>query len=75
MATQETLEDIDRVVHEPDREFVESTNVREFMREYDIDDYEELIERTTTEVEGEPASGVDWFWDTLPDYLGIEWYE
>ena len=73
MATQDTLEDIDRVVHEPDPEFVESTNVWAFMQEYDIADYEELIERTTGEVEGEPASGVDWFWDILPEYLGIEW--
>jgi acetyl-CoA synthetase len=75
MASQETLEDIDRVVHEPSQAFVESTNVWEFMQEYDIDDYEELIDRTTTEVDGEPASGVDWFWDTLPEYLGIEFYE
>jgi len=75
MASQETLEDIDRVVHEPSREFVESTNVYEFMQEYDIDDYEALVERTSTEVEGEPRSGVEWFWDTLPEYLGIDFYE
>ncbi|PSP78204.1 acetyl-CoA synthetase [Halobacteriales archaeon QS_1_68_20] len=75
MVTQETLADIDRVVHEPSREFVESTNVWQFMQEYGIDDYEALIERTTTDVDGVPASGVDWFWDELPDYLGIEWYE
>ena len=75
MATQETLEDIDRVVHEPDQEFVESTNVWAFMQEHDIADYEELIERTTGDVEGEPESGVDWFWEILPEYLGIEWDE
>jgi acetyl-CoA synthetase len=75
MASQDTLEDIDRVVHEPSQAFVESTNVWEFMQTYDIDDYEDLIERTTTEVEGEPRSGVDWFWDTLPDYLDLEFYE
>ncbi len=62
-----TEPDIDEIVHEPSREFVESTNVWQFMQEYDIADYEELIERTCGEV--------DWFWDTLPDYLGIEWYE
>jgi acetyl-CoA synthetase len=70
-----SLEDVDEVVHEPDEAFVESTNVAAFMREYGIDDYEELIERTTTTVEGEPESGVDWFWDELVDYLGIEFYE
>jgi acetyl-CoA synthetase len=71
----QSLEDLDRVVHEPSQEFVESTNIWAFMQEYDIDDYEELIERTTTEIEGEPRSGVDWFWDELPDSLGVEWYE
>lgn len=71
----ETLEDVDEIVHEPSEEFVESTNVAQFMREYGIDDYDELIERTTTEVPGEEASGVEWFWDELVDYLGIEFYE
>jgi acetyl-CoA synthetase len=69
------LDDVDQVVHEPSREFVESTNVYEFMREYGIEDYEELIERTTAEVDGEPESGIDWFWDEIVDYLGIEFYE
>ena len=71
----DTLEDIDEVVHEPDRAFVESTNVWQFMQRYGIDDYEALIERTTTELDGEPESGVEWFWDVLPDELGIEFDE
>ncbi len=75
MGGNTSLEDVDEVVHEPSEEFVESTNVAAFMREYGIDDYEELIERTTTELEDEPESGVDWFWDELVDYLGIEFYE
>jgi acetyl-CoA synthetase len=74
MAT-ESLEEIDEVVHEPSRAFVESTNVYEFMQTYGIEDYEELIERTTSEVEGVEESGVDWFWDEVVDYLGIEFYE
>ncbi|WP_290809872.1 AMP-binding protein [Halovivax sp.] len=65
----------DEVVHEPAPEFAEATNVRRFMREYGIDDYEALIERTTTELEGVDASGVDWFWDEVVDYLGIEFDE
>ncbi|SEW02094.1 AMP-binding protein [Natrinema salifodinae] len=73
--TSPSLEDVDEIVHEPDREFVESTNVYDFMETYGIDDYDDLIERTTTEVEGEPESGLDWFWDELVDYLGIEFYE
>ncbi|MFB6157208.1 MAG: AMP-binding protein, partial [Haloferacaceae archaeon] len=57
----------DEVVHEPSREFVESTNVHRFMREYDIDDHDEFIERT--------CGDIDWFWDELVDHLGIEFYE
>ncbi|PSQ52769.1 acetyl-CoA synthetase, partial [Halobacteriales archaeon SW_8_65_20] len=68
-----TVADLDTVVHEPSDAFVESTNVYEFMQTYGIDDYDELIERTTTDVPGEPDSGVEWFWGELPDYLGIDW--
>ncbi|WP_435345293.1 AMP-binding protein [Haloarchaeobius sp. HRN-SO-5] len=71
----ESLEDVSEVAFEPSREFVESTNVWEFMQAYDIEDYDALIERTTTDVEGVPESGVDWFWDELVDYLGIDFYE
>ena len=73
MASADT--NTDEVVHEPDDGFAESTNVRQFMREYGIDDHDELIERTTTDVPGEPNSGVDWFWDEIVDYLGIEFDE
>jgi acetyl-CoA synthetase len=63
------------VVHEPDRAVVESTNVWEFMQAYDIADYDELIERTTSEVPGVEASGVDWFWDEMVDYLDVAFYD
>ncbi len=63
----DTLDEVDEVVHRPSEEFVESTNVWQFMQAYDIDDYDELVERTT--------SDLDWFWGELPDYLGLEFYE
>jgi len=63
----ESLEEFDEVVHEPDPSFVESTNVRTFMEAHGIDDHDELIERTTTDVE--------WFWDEVVDHLDIEFYE
>ncbi|MWV39928.1 AMP-binding protein [Natrialba sp. INN-245] len=75
MSRDGTLEDVDEVVHDPDEAFAESTNVAAFMREYGIDDYGELIERTTSDIDGEPESGVDWFWDEVVDYLGIEFDE
>jgi acetyl-CoA synthetase len=71
----DTLEDVDEIVHEPSEEFVESTNVYQFMQEHGIEDYDELIERTCKDVEGVADSGVEWFWDELVDYLGIDFYE
>ncbi|MBX0285953.1 AMP-binding protein [Halomicroarcula sp. F28] len=71
----ESLEELDRVVHEPTRAFVESTNVWQFMQTYGIEDYEELIRRTTTDIDGVPHSGVDWFWDELVDYLHVDFFE
>ncbi|WP_415382815.1 AMP-binding protein [Halosimplex sp. TS25] len=71
----DSLADIDEVVHRPDREFVKSTNVWEFMQAYGIDDYAELVDRTTRADPGEPASGVDWFWDVATDYLDVDFFE
>lgn len=42
------------------------------MQKHSIDDYDELIARTTSKVPGEPDSGVEWFWDELVDYLDLE---
>jgi len=71
----ESLEELDEIVHEPTREFVESTNVWQFMQTFGIEDYDELIRRTTTDIEGIEASGVDWFWDELVDYLHVDFFE
>lgn len=58
----------DEIVHRPSREFVESTNVWQFMQAHEIDTYEELIAATTTD----PERGVDWFWDVVIDELDLE---
>ncbi|ESS06190.1 MAG: acyl-coenzyme A synthetase/AMP-(fatty) acid ligase [uncultured archaeon A07HB70] len=63
------------VAHRPDDAFAEATNVRAFARAHDVGDGDELIARTTDDVEGEPDSGVDWFWDEVVDWLGIEFDE
>ena len=70
-----TGEHIDEVVHEPMAAFVDSTNVRAFMRASDIDDYATLLERTTTDIDGVEASGIEWFWDEIVDYLDITFDE
>jgi acetyl-CoA synthetase len=63
------------IAHRPDEATAEATNVRAFMREHGIPDNEALLERTTTAVPGDPDSGLDWFWDEVVDWLGIEFYE
>ena len=71
----ESLDGRDEVVYEPDEEFVRESNVYQFMEEHDIENFEQLHERTVSEVEGVAASGLDWFWDTVVDHLGLEFYE
>ena len=70
-----SLEGTDKIVYEPSDEFLESSNVVQFMAEHDIDDYEELHRRSTTDIEGVEASGLDWFWDEVVDTLGLEFDE
>ena len=72
--TEDTEALRDEIVHEPDGAFVERANVTAFMEAYDIADHDELVERTTTDT-GIEASGSEWFWGELPEYLGIEFYE
>ncbi|MCL7418995.1 MAG: AMP-binding protein, partial [Halalkalicoccus sp.] len=59
--------DTGEIVHRPTEEFAAETNVAAFMDRYDISDYEALIERTTGDIE--------WFWNELVEYLGIDFYE
>jgi len=63
------------VVHEPSQEFVEASNVFQFMQKHGIEDFEELHQRSTTEIEGVEASGLDWFWDRVVYHLGLEFDE
>ena len=71
----QTLEEIDEVLHEPDREFVENSNVSEFMQEHGIDDFEELHRRSTTDIDGVADSGLDWFWGAVVDHLDLAFDE
>ena len=62
-----TLAETDRVVYEPPEGYVEGTNAYEFAQAHGYDSLDELIEAS--------ADDVEWFWDALPDHLGVEWYE
>ncbi|MXR51389.1 AMP-binding protein [Halovenus sp. WSH3] len=68
----DSLTGTDEVVYDPEESFVEESNIWQFMQRHGIDDYEELHRRSTTDVEGVEASGLDWFWDEIVDTLGIE---
>jgi len=61
---------IDEVAYRPPEGAMEDTNTYAFMQEYGIADYDELVERTVCDTG--PESGLEWFWDVLPDHLGIE---
>jgi acetyl-CoA synthetase len=71
----DSLEDLDEILYEPSEAFVEGSNVYAFMQDHGIEDFEELHERTVSDVDGEPASGLDWFWDEVVDYLDLDFYE
>ena len=55
------------IVWKPSPEVVERANVTRFMRAHGIDTEEELIRRSTQDVE--------WFWDAVVRDLGLEFYE
>ena len=55
------------IVWEPPEEYVERANITRFMRKHGIKSYEELIDRSTTDIE--------WFWDAVMKDLDIEWYK
>jgi acetyl-CoA synthetase len=67
MSSDTALEETDRVVYEPPEGYVEGTNAYEFAREHGYDSLDELIQAS--------ADDVEWFWDALPEHLGVEWYE
>ncbi len=55
------------IIWKPSKELLESANVTRFMRRHGIKDYDELIGRSTSDIE--------WFWDAALKDIGIEWYE
>jgi acetyl-CoA synthetase len=58
---------MDEVVWEPTDDYVKKANITRFMKKYDIRDYEELIKRSTEDIE--------WFWDAVIKDLDIEWFQ
>ena len=70
-----SLDDADEIRYVPDEDVVQDSNVHAFMQQHGIETVADLHERTVTELEGVPNSGLDWFWDEVVDHLGLEFYE
>ena len=51
----------------PSRDYVEHSRLVAFIRKYGLRDYAHLMERSTTDL--------DWFWRSVLDDMGIEFYE
>jgi len=55
------------IVWVPPREYIENANITRFMKTNNIKDYDELITRSTQDIE--------WFWDATVRDLGIDWFK
>ena len=58
---------MDKIVWKPTADYVEKANITRFMKKYDIKDYDELIKKSTDDIE--------WFWDAVMKDLNIEWFQ
>lgn len=54
------------IIWEPHGDYKEKPNIKRFMDKYGIRDYDELISRSTGDIE--------WFWNAALKDLGVEWY-
>ena len=54
------------VVWTPSKEYLDNANIIRFMKKHHIKDYDELITRSTDDI--------DWFWYAVMKDLDIEWY-
>jgi len=55
------------IIWEPHGDYKTKANIVRFMKEHGIGNYEELIRRSTEDIE--------WFWDAALKDLGVEWYQ
>ncbi len=55
------------IVWKPSKEYIEKANITRFMKKYNIASYDELIKKSTEDLE--------WFWDAVIKDLNIEFYQ
>ncbi|MBI5298993.1 MAG: AMP-binding protein, partial [Deltaproteobacteria bacterium] len=56
---------MENIVWKPTPDFLKNSNIALFMKRHKIGSYEELIRRSTTDIE--------WFWKACVEDLGIQW--
>lgn len=56
-----------KIVWKPTQEYIKNANITRFMKKYNIKNYDELIKRSTDNIE--------WFWDAVIKDLNIEWFK
>ena len=54
------------IVWKPSKEYIEKANITKFMKKNNIRDYQELIEKSTDDIE--------WFWNAALTDMDIEWF-
>ena len=55
------------VIWEPYGDYLEKSNIKRFMDKHGIEGYEDLIARSTGDIE--------WFWDSMMEDCGVEWFK
>ena len=58
---------MDAFAWQPTGNYLEGSRVREFMDLHGISSWQELIGRSTSDIE--------WFWNSALEYLGVEWFQ
>jgi len=58
---------MEKIVWKPTNDYVENSNITRFMKRYNIKDYDELIQKSTENIE--------WFWDAVMKDLNIQWFQ
>jgi len=56
-----------QIVWQPNAEYVKKSRLKQFMDHHGLDTFEELMERSTTDIA--------WFWEAVFDDLGIEFFK
>ena len=59
--------DTSKIIWKPTREYIDGSNVKGFMDEWEIKSYEDLYQKSIKDIE--------WFWPAAMDYLGVHWHK